>query len=344
MSAGRSQRHPWWLAGAVFAAGLVYGRRTQGYDQIDEGLRSPLLWMRTPSIGALTLPLWRAAMGRATPCVEGVTLEARRIASEDGARIGVFIYRPHALRERGPVLFYIHGGGTIMGSAAAYHTIVSGYARDLGIMVVSVDYRLAPEHPFPTPLDDVHAAYLWLRDSASALAVDADRIAVGGDSAGAGLAAALCQRIRDVGEGAPVFQLLVYPMLDDRTTLRRPPHHRGQLLWTAASNLFAWTSYLGRAPVAEGAPAYAAPARCPDLSGLPPAWIGIGTLDLFYDEDVDYARRLRSAGVACEIEIVKGAYHAFNIRQTRPARAFNDRMIDAVRKGLGLLENPSAAK
>jgi acetyl esterase/lipase len=190
-----------------------------------------------------------------------------------------------------------------------------GWARELGLVVVSVDYRLAPEHPFPAALDDAHAAWTWLQGAAPALGVDPARVAVGGASAGAGLAACLAQRLRDEGSAAggvpPAAQLLVYPMLDDRTAARHELDG-GHLVWSNRSNRTGWSAYLGAPPGAPHAPAYAVAARRDDLGGLPPAWIGVGALDLFLDEDRAYAARLRAAGVATELLEVPGAPHGFD--------------------------------
>lgn len=221
----------------------------------------------------------------------------------------------------------------MLGAADYDHAWCSAVAADLGIVVVGVDYRLAPEHPFPAALDDCLTALEWLHDNADDLAVDTRRLAVGGASAGGGLAAAVAQRAVDAG--LPVaFQLLRYPMLDDRTLARSGV--RGALAWTPSSNRFGWRSYLGRRPGGDTLPPYAAAARRPDLTGLPPAWIGVGDLDLFHDEDVDYARRLRAAGVPCELLVVPGMYHgADGVRPDAPSmRDFRDSAVDALRRAL----------
>jgi acetyl esterase/lipase len=184
------------------------------------------------------------------------------------------------------------------------------FARALGAVVAAVEYRLAPEHPFPTPLHDCHDALAWL---ASRDDVDADRVAIGGASAGGGLAAGLALLARDRGEVGPVKQVLAYPMLDDRTVLRNDIDERSLRLWDNRANRFGWSSYTGLPPGSPRISGLAAPARHDDLTGLPPAWIGVGTLDLFHDEDVAYAERLRSAGVDCELDIVDGAFHGFDI-------------------------------
>ncbi|WP_267381497.1 MULTISPECIES: alpha/beta hydrolase [unclassified Sphingomonas] len=276
-----------------------------------------------------------ARLAPASAPVDGVDLQVERIRSADGAEVTTYTYRPVNAAANGPVMLFTHGGGMIVGSAAGYHATVSAYARDLGLVVISTEYRLAPENPFPAPLDDVHAAYLWLLANAAVLDVDPAKIVVAGDSAGGGLTAALCQRLLDSGDPMPLFQLLIYPMLDDRTTLRPAPANRGQLIWTEKSNLYGWTSYLGRPPVAEAAPDHAVPARRQDLSGLPPAWIGVGKLDLFYDEDIAYAHRLRAAGVACQLDVVEGAFHGFDLfAKTNVARAFRERSLQAIRDAI----------
>ncbi len=205
-------------------------------------------------------------------------------------------------------MLWIHGGGMIVGTPQFEAMGCGRLARDLGVVVVSPDYRLAPEHPFPAALDDCMATLRWMRDHADELGVDPDRIAVMGASAGGGLSAAVAQRSHDEGITLRA-QVLVYPMLDDRSALRADHAGRGRFGWTPAANRFGWTAYLGREPRMSDAPKYAAPARRTDLTGLPPAWVGVGELDLFYDEDVDYAERLRASGVPCELVTVPGMYH-----------------------------------
>jgi acetyl esterase/lipase len=209
----------------------------------------------------------------------------------------------------GAAVLWFHGGGMIFGKPEQSHEVCSRWADELGVLVINVNYRLAPEHPFPAGLDDGFTALRWAAKEAEALGVDPNRIAVGGESAGAGIAAALSQLARDRG-GPPIrYQLLEYPMIDDRTVLRASHDGRGELVWTPANNKFAWTSYLGNVPREDEARRYAAPGRTEDLAGLPPAWIGVGALDLFYDEDLDYAHRLTEAGVACTLHVAPGMYH-----------------------------------
>ncbi|MEB3032432.1 alpha/beta hydrolase [[Mycobacterium] nativiensis] len=220
-----------------------------------------------------------------------------------GPGASVRVQRPDAVSGQTAALLWIHGGGYVLGRAAQDDGLCRRFRRELGITVGSVDYRLAPEHPYPAALEDCYAALLRLADLPG---VDATRIAIGGASAGGGLAAALALLARDRGEVAPVLQLLSYPMLDDRSAAL--PANRDYRLWTAASNGFGWAAYLGGAD-----PAVAVPARRDDLSGVAPAWLGVGTLDLFYEEDLAYARRLQEAGVPCELETVDGAFHGFDL-------------------------------
>ena len=216
--------------------------------------------------------------------------------------VKVRVHRPAGLPERAPALLWIHGGGTIMGTPVQDDKFCRKLSRLTGVAIAAVKYRLAPEHPYPTPLEDCYAALLWL---ARQPWVDPDRIAVGGASAGGHFAAALAQRAHDRGEIKLAYQMLVYPMLDDRTGANHDGPKR--LMWTETDNQLAWQWYLDGADPVE-----AAPGRRQDLSGLAPAWIGVGTLDLYHQECLDYGRRLREAGVPVHEEIAPGAFHAFD--------------------------------
>lgn len=242
-----------------------------------------------------------------------------------------------------PALLWIHGGGYVMGRAADDDGHCIQLVRDLGIVVVSVDYRLAPEWKFPTPLEDTYTALKWLFSHDNGLGIDPTRIAIGGVSAGGGLTAALAQLALDRGEVTPVFQLLIYPMLDDRTTLRTELQSMPVKAWNTGSNHFGWSAYLGSAPGVDTPPLHAVPARRAALVGLPPAWLGVGTLDLFHDEDLDYARRLNAAGIPCQLEVVEGAFHGFDIiaRQAPVSRAFRASYCEALRRALSLPASPA---
>lgn len=233
-------------------------------------------------------------------------------SQDDRANVRLRIYKPISIVTPAPMLLWLHGGGYVMGKPEMDDFICLEFVRTLGIAVVSVGYRHAPQHPFPAGLEDAHSAIQWVKSHASELGVDMNRLAIGGESAGAGLAAALVQLVHDQQEIKPVFQLLIYPMLDDRTAARTDIDDSNAVMWTQKNNRFGWDAYLGQKYGAENLPAYAAPARRADLSGLPPAWIGVGTLDIFHDEDVAYAQTLKDCAVACEVLVVSGAFHGFD--------------------------------
>ena len=217
--------------------------------------------------------------------------------------VTVRIHRPKAVPDPGPALLWIHGGGTLMGTAAQEDRFCRKLVNFTDVAVVAVDHRLAPEHPYPTPLEDCYAALTWL---AGQPWVDPTRIAVGGASAGGGFTAAVAQLARDRGDVELALQMMVYPMLDDRTGAGLESRRR--VMWTASDNQLAWRWYLAGAD-----PEKAAPARRADLSGMPPAWIGVGSRDLFHDECRVYGERLRQAGVRVHEEIAVGGFHAFDL-------------------------------
>jgi acetyl esterase/lipase len=247
--------------------------------------------------------------------------------------VGVRIYRPASVPGAVPVLIWMHGGGMILGNHLSEEDSNVAFARDLGIAVVSVNYRLAPQSPAPAAAQDCYAVMEWLVDNATEQGIDPERIALGGASAGGGLAAATALLAHDRGRVLPAFQLLVYPMLDDRTVRRRDLDTTHARFWRPKSNRYAWSAYLGAEAGGDDVSDYAAPARRTDLSGLPPAWIGVGTLDLFHAEDVDYAHRLRRAGVPVDLVVIEGAFHGFDVlfRKKPVSRRFWEAQRDALR-------------
>lgn len=226
--------------------------------------------------------------------------------------VPVTIYRPKGAVRTLPCILHIHGGGYVSGNAASMEAVHRPLAADLDCCIVSVDYRLAPETRFPGAVEDCYAVLRWIHASASDLGVDKTRIGVMGESAGGGLAAALTLLVRDRGEFRFAFQHLIYPMLDDRTCIASDPHPwTGEFVWTKQRNYFGWRSLLGVEPGSAGVSPYAAAARATDVSNLPPLFLSTGALDLFLEEDLEYARRLMRSGVPVELHVYPGAYHGF---------------------------------
>lgn len=240
----------------------------------------------------------------------GMTVEDRRVPGPEGApEVRVRLYRPSSVTSPRPAFFWIHGGGMISGAVEGSDAYCAWIAEAVGALVASVEYRLAPEHPFPAPLEDCYAGLAWLTANADALGIDRARIAIGGGSAGAGLAAGLALLARDRGAIPICYQHLVYPMVDDRNETASSHAILDTRVWSRHANTVGWNAYLDGRAGSEGVEAYAAPARATDLTGLPPAYICVGTLDLFLDEDIAYARALLEAGVPTELHVYPGAFH-----------------------------------
>jgi acetyl esterase/lipase len=249
------------------------------------------------------------------PRAAAVALETRMVSGPAGAPdVPIFIYRPREKSGALPCIFHIHGGGYVVGSAATMEPFHRPLALDADCCIVSVDYRLAPETRYPGAIEDCYAALAWIHKQAASVGVDARRIGVMGESAGGGLAAALALLARDRREYKLAFQHLIYPMLDDRTCVSASPHpFTGEFIWTPHNNQFGWSSLLGVPPGSDGVSPYAAPARAADVARLPPTFISTGALDLFLEEDIDYAKRLARQGVPVELHVYPGAYHAFDL-------------------------------
>ena len=295
-------------------------------------LRSPFLPLVTAPLTPKTLGVFRLIFKVHTKPGPGVSVTERWVGDPS---VRVLVFTPDQQASSRAAVLWIHGGGYVVGTPEFEAGGTGPLVSDLGVVAVSPDYRLAPEHPFPAGLDDCMAALRWMLANADELGIDPSRVAVVGASAGGGLAAAVAQHCHD--EGIPLrAQVLVYPMLDDRCTLRTDHRGQGRFAWTPESNAFGWTAYLGRVPRMSDAPGYAAPARRVDLSGLAPAWVGVGTLDVFHDEDVDYAARLNEAGVPCELVTVEGMYHGADaVKRSAPAiREFRASLLEHLRKYL----------
>jgi acetyl esterase/lipase len=260
--------------------------------------------------GAAELRAMLGSLLPETPLPEGVTTEDRMAPGPDGApEVMVRLYRPASLPTGAPALYWIHGGGMVLGNVAMNDAYCAEIAAELNVMVASVEYRLAPEHPFPAPIEDCYAGLRWFASAADELGVDRSRIAIGGGSAGGGLAAGLALVARDRAEVDVCFQMLVYPMLDDRNVTRSSHAILDPRVWNRAANLAGWNAYLEGNAGGDDVSPYAAPARATDLAGLPPAYINIGTLDLFVDESVAYTRALLEADVPVELHVYPGAFH-----------------------------------
>ena len=256
------------------------------------------------------LPVFRSNPMPEQPRLADIPVGERRIAGAAGApEVTIYVINAAAGGSR-PGILHMHGGGYVLGSARSAVPNLQGLARELDCVIVSVDYRLAPETRFAGSTADNYAALRWMHTNAAELGVDPKRIAVMGESAGGGHAALLALAARDRGEVPILFQMLVYPMLDDRTGSTRPlPPHRGSIVVGAEAIRFGWKAFLGQAPGGVDVPAAAVPARVADLRGLPPTFIGVGGVDPFVEEDVDYARRLIAAGVTTKLVVVPGAFH-----------------------------------
>jgi len=318
------------LAPAVRAMSAVAPGRNP-LEHVDPELRAAaqaMLAEHFPPVTRAALPAMRAswvappALPAPAAGVELRTVPGRRgdpdVAIQViGAKAGASALRP--------AILHIHGGGMISGRAQNMTSFCQTVAADFDCVVINVDYRLSPETPYPGPVEDNYAALVWLYRNAAMLGVDRTRIAVMGESAGGGLAALLAIVARDRGEVPLCYQLLIYPMLDDRTgSVPTPPSRARPIGWSAEANVFGWSAFLGVPAGSRQVPTGAVPARIANLAGLPPCFIGVGAIDLFADEDMAYARRLIAADVPTQLHVTPGAFHAFDfvVPQARVAREF----------------------
>src|SRR5712692_10051610 len=291
--------------------------------RLDPELAAPLEAWRNATQGGINLhdipaarrmmdELAAAQMAKAPP-IEGVSTADRQAPGPEGAPdVFVRIYQPTDRPDTLPALLWIHGGGYVLGSVASNDLVARHLAKVGQCVVASVEYRLAPEYPFPAPVEDCYAALKWLAAQSAELGVNTSRIAIGGASAGGGLAAGLALLTRDRAEVEVAFQLLIYPMIDDRNIAPASETVPDTFVWTRENNRMGWRAYLDREPGGADVSPYAAAARAPDLTGLPPAYIPVGDLDLFLDENMTYAQRLLAAGVPTELHVYPGAFHGFN--------------------------------
>ncbi|WP_330334287.1 alpha/beta hydrolase [Streptomyces sp. NBC_00536] len=239
--------------------------------------------------------------------------ELRVPGAEPGQDVTLVSARPAGSTGTLPLLYYMHGGGMLMGNAwSVLPRLLREWALALELAVVSVEYRLAPGTRYPGPLEDCYAGLGWVAAHAAATGIDADRIVIGGKSAGGGLAAALALLTRDRGGPAPIGQLLMCPMLDDRNDTHSSHQMAGLDTWDRTSNATAWQALLGDRYGAADVPPYAAAARATDLSGLPPAYIDVGSAETLRDESVAYANALWQAGGQAELHVWPGAFHGFD--------------------------------
>ncbi|WP_336140951.1 alpha/beta hydrolase [Acinetobacter sp. 102] len=228
-----------------------------------------------------------------------------------GREIRILIYRSQALQKPSPAVLWIHGGGYVMGTPEMDASLCERFVLEAGCQVVAVDYHLAPEYPYPAPLEDCYDSLCWLSENASALGVDADKIAVAGASAGGGLTAAVSLLARDRKGPKIAFQMPLYPMIDDRLQTHSSTEIQDSRVWNEQSNRNAWAMYLGDM-LAQQVPSYAAPARAEDYAHLPPTYTCVGDQDPFRDETMDYVAALAKVGVPTEFHLYPGCFHGFD--------------------------------
>ncbi|MDG4863458.1 alpha/beta hydrolase fold domain-containing protein, partial [Streptomyces sp. T-3] len=262
----------------------------------------------------------RDATSRPRPTAEELRADGRFEVTElnvpgppGGPDVTLVSARPAGVDGPLPLLYYMHGGAMVMGNAwSVLPRILREWVLPLELAVLSVEYRLAPQAQYPAPLEDCYAGLVWAAGHAAELGIDADRIIIGGKSAGGGLAAALALLARDRGGPRALGQLLLCPMLDDRMTTVSSHQMSGLGLWDLTSHETVWRAVLGERHGAADLPPYAAPARATDLSGLPPAYVEVGSAEMFRDEDVAYANAIWHAGGQAELHVWPGAYHGFD--------------------------------
>lgn len=289
-------------------------------EALDPELRAPARAMMSRPVSFRDIPAVRAAMAGQMPPTDAAAVALKQVEIEERAapvpegapEVTLKIMRPVGQGRPLPLLYWLHGGGYVLGSVVDEEPACALFAVEVGCAVGLPEYRLAPEHPFPAGLEDCYAGLLWMASTADELGIDRDRIAIGGPSAGGGLAAASALLARDRGEVGVALQLLIWPMIDDHNVAPPDESHPDAVGWTREANLCCWRAYLGREPGGDGISHYAAPSRAADLAGLAPAYVAVGDRDLLGDEGITYARGLVRAGVPTELHVYPGACHAFD--------------------------------
>jgi acetyl esterase/lipase len=243
-----------------------------------------------------------------------IGVEERTVAGPEGAPdLSMLVCRPVGVATPAPGIYHTHGGGMILGDNRTGIDLVLDWAQAFGAVVVSVEYRLAPEHPDPAPVEDCYAGLVWTAAHAGEVGVDPVRILIAGASAGGGLAAGVALMARDRGGPALIGQMLMCPMLDDRNETPSSHELDGEGVWDRTSNLTGWSALLGDRRGGPDVSPYAAPARATDLSGLPPAFVDVGSVETFRDEDIAYANRICQAGGQAELHVWPGGFHGFDL-------------------------------
>lgn len=271
-------------------------------------------------VSADQIPRWRTHLAKADPTLDELRdrgrfeVHERLVPGPAGAPdVSLLVARPAGLYEGAPVLYHMHGGGMISGtSRTGMETILREWAEPLELVVVSVDYRLAPEFPYPASIEDCYAGLMWISRHAAAVGGDPQRIVIAGGSAGGGLTAALALMARDRQGPRLIGQLMMCPMLDDRNDSLSAQQMAGLGVWDRHANDLGWTSLLGEARGSAHLSMYAAAARAADLSGLPPAYVDVGAAETFRDENVLYATRIWQAGGDAELHVWAGGFHGFD--------------------------------
>jgi len=310
-------------------------------DLVDPELRAAISGRPALRLDDKTLPRSRdfvVNLAAKTPARKSSKVAVEEILVDNrynAPPVRVLVYRPLAPEVPLPAMIHLHGGGYVLGLPEMRDADNRRLAVALGCLIVSVDYRLAPEAPFPCALQDAYSVLLWLHELSTELGIDRSRIGIRGESAGGGLAAAVALYARD-NNGPPLsFQHVKAAMIDDRTAVQQGNPNVGEFIWTRDHNLFAWRALLGSEPGAIDISPYAAAGRATVLTGLPQTFISVGALDLFLEENIDYAARLCSAGVAVELHVYPGAYHGFQMAdRARVAKQAERDSVTALRRFL----------